>query len=915
MAGLPFRIVHFGSLFRFAGLDGERFGDLLYVLLREKGFFIWEARNLFLTTAHTDAHLDALVRAVAEIIAEMQEAELLPLSIDARGDSLPRRVTVGEAGSRRLPLTEAQREMWAAACLSDNASCAYNEVNALRLRGALDVEALRQSLQALADRHEALRLRFAPEGDYQIASPRVVFDVPLVGAGDGAEVDALIREEGETAFDLTQGPLVRARIVRLGEADHVLLLAFHHLAYDGWSLDILLQDLVALYDAVRTGCPADLPPATPYGRYAHEQAAERNGEEYAEAEAFWRDQFATLPLPLELPTDRPRPATRSHRGGRVRHMIDGEVARIAMAVGAQHGATPFATLLAVMAAFLHRMTGQDDLVIGVTTAGQQTFEGGDRLVGHCVNLLPLRVIASGELPFEALLTDVRGRLLDALDHRGYTFGTLVRQLNLRRDPSCVPLVEVVFNLDKLAPLSPFGEATVEALEAPKRRVHFDLVFNFEQGEDGLDVVCDYNADLFEAETIRRWLGSFEQLMRSAADGVAQPVVKLEMLTSEERRQFLTVWNDTARDYPLDQGLHHLIEAQVERSPDAVAVRFEGQHLTYADLDAKANQLAHYLQAQGVMAGQLVGIAVERSLEMVVGILGILKAGGAYVPIDPSYPEQRVAFMLEDAQVRLLLTQEHLVGLLPQHGATVVRLDSDWGRVASHPTSPVTVAVKPDDPAYMIYTSGSTGRPKGALNRHRGIVNRLLWMQEAFGLTSEDRVLQKTPFGFDVSVWEFFWPLMQGATLVVARPEGHKDAAYLEGVIAEEGVTTVHFVPPMLRAFLEGARLEQCGSLRRVVCSGEVLPLDLVDEFYALSETAGVEAELHNLYGPTEAAVDVTHWACRRGGSAAPFRSAARWRTPRCTCSTRTGDRCRWACPVSSTWAGCRWARGTGSGRS
>ena len=334
---------------------------------------------------------------------------------------------------------------------------------------------------------------------------------------------------------------------------------------------------------------------------------------------------------------------------------------------------------------------------------------------------------------------------------------------------------------------------------------------------------------------------------------------LPILNEAERRQLLVEWNQTRIEYPRSRCLHELIEEQVERAPDATAVIFEGKKLTYRQLDERANQLARYLQRLGVGPDTLVSICVERSLEMVVGLLGILKAGGAYVPMDPEYPKERLAFMLADAGAPILLTQSSLQGILPAHTGKVVRLDADWPLITRESAGRIPSSARAEHLAYMIYTSGSTGRPKGAMNTHVAIVNRLLWMQDAYRLTPSDRVLQKTPFSFDVSVWEFFWPLLTGAKLVVALPGAHRDAAYLADLIRKEEITTIHFVPSMLSAFLEAQGLElSCASLKRVICSGEALPYELQQRFFSI-----LPAELHNLYGPTEAAVDVTYWACQR----------------------------------------------------
>jgi amino acid adenylation domain-containing protein len=355
------------------------------------------------------------------------------------------------------------------------------------------------------------------------------------------------------------------------------------------------------------------------------------------------------------------------------------------------------------------------------------------------------------------------------------------------------------------------------------------------------------------------LGHYRTILEGIAASIDRPLSDLPLLTDVERQQILVEWNRTEVAYPKDRCLHELIEAQVKLTPEAVAVAFEGKQLTYSELNAKANQLARHLRKMGVVPDSLVGVCVERSLEMVVGLLGILKAGGAYVPMDPEYPKDRLAFMLEDSSVKVLLTQGKLADSLPKCNARLTRLDTDWPLIEGESDADVERRVSAEHLAYMIYTSGSTGKPKGAMNTHRGIVNRLLWMQDAYQLTAADRVMQKTPFSFDVSVWEFFWPLLAGAKLVVARPGGHRDGAYLAQLIEREKITTVHFVPSMLQAFLEQEGLrESCSSLKRVICSGEALPMEYQRRFFSV-----IGAELHNLYGPTEASVDVTYWACQR----------------------------------------------------
>jgi amino acid adenylation domain-containing protein len=387
---------------------------------------------------------------------------------------------------------------------------------------------------------------------------------------------------------------------------------------------------------------------------------------------------------------------------------------------------------------------------------------------------------------------------------------------------------------------------------------FDLALELQETPEGIKGLFEYNTDLFDKETISRMVGHFQTLLEDIVANPQARISELPILTEPERYQILVEWNDTKVNYPLNKSLHQLFEEQVERTSEAIAVVFEHQKLTYEQLNSQANQLARYLQQLGVKPETLVGICVKRSLEMVVGLLGILKAGGAYVPLDPDYPSERLAYMLEDSQIPVLLTQGNLSNQLPTHQAQVICLDTDWQKIAQHGRENLVCEVTPDNLAYVIYTSGSTGKPKGAMNTLRGICNRLLWMQDTYKLDSSDRVLQKTPFSFDVSVWEFFLPLLTGACLVVAKPEGHKDSAYLVNLIAQQKITTLHFVPSMLQVFLEEEGLERCHCLKRVICSGEALPWKLQERFFAR-----LECELHNLYGPTEAAIDVTYWKCER----------------------------------------------------
>ncbi|HEX3131502.1 MAG TPA: amino acid adenylation domain-containing protein, partial [Thermoanaerobaculia bacterium] len=758
---------------------------------------------------------------------------------EARGGSaLPR---IERAAPERPPLSFSQERLWFLDRLQPGGS-AYNIPVVLRLSGPLDVTALERSFREVAQRHETLRTTFAEVGGvpFQVVNPEPRVPLPVVDLRSlpepQAEAERLVAEEARSPFDLERGPLMRLRLIRTNEAEWLLVVNLHHIAGDGWSMGVLVREVGALYG--QTALP-ELP--VQYADFAVWQRGWLQGEPLASLVRFWREALAGAPGLLELPMDRPRPAVQSYRGASESVLLPAGLTGSLRALAGREGATPFMVLLAAFQELLRRHSNQDDLLVGTPIAnrGRAEVEG---LIGFFVNTLALRRPA-GARTFRELLAGVRAFTLDAYAHQDLPFEKLVEELGVERSLAHGPLIQVLLALQN----NPVPALSLRGLELapvalPAESAKFDLSLGLGEVEGGaIGGRLDYAADLFDAATARRLLERFEILLGAALADPGLPLADLPLLTAAERAE-IAAWNRTAEDFP-DVCLHELIEAQVEMTPDAVAVVFEGESLTYRELDEWASALAAELPAE------LIGIHVERSLEMVVGLVAILKAGGAYVPIDPGYPAERVAFMVEDSGVSVLLRREDIAE----------RRGRDESR--SYDRS------DPDSLAYMIYTSGSTGRPKGALNSHRGIVNRILWMQREYGLTPADRVLQKTPFSFDVSVWEFFWPLIVGARLVVARPGGHQDPAYLVETIFREEITTLHFVPSMLQVFVEQPGVERCASLRRVMASGEALPADLVNRFFARLPQG---VELHNLYGPTEAAVDVTYHACYPGETRVPI---------------------------------------------
>ncbi|MFK3815874.1 amino acid adenylation domain-containing protein [Pseudomonas sp. NPDC089407] len=796
-----------------------------------------------------------------------------------------------------LPLSFAQQRLWFLAQLQE-ASAAYHIPIALRLQGPLQPAALEQALRRLIERHESLRSHFAEldgEAHVRLASDssglRLAWrDCPGL---DQPALEALLREEAGQAFALSHDLPIRGRVLRLAQDHHVLMLTLHHLVADGWSLGVLVSELGELYQAFSTG-QADPLPALPvqYLDYALWQRRWLSGAALQQQADYWVAQLDGAPALVSLPWDWPRPERQQYAGDSVELCLDPRLGVELKALCRQHGVTPYMLFMAAWAVLLARLAGQDEVVIGSPVANRQQAEV-DGLIGMFVNSLALRVDVSGAPDVATLLARVKAVVLAGQAHQELPFEHVVELLRPRRSLAHTPLYQVSLDWDANPGRQALqlADLAVTALGGAADVAKFDLSLSLGERGDSFAGGIVYATALFERATIERFAGYFEQVLWAFAAGDRAIPAHTGLPDADERKRLLLEFNDTAVEYDLGQTLHGMIEAQVVRTPDAVAVRAEEGELTYRQLNEQANRLAHHLIGLGVKPDDRVAICVERGLSMVVGLLAILKAGGAYVPVDPDYPAERVRHMLSDsAPVAVLVhgATRHI----PEAGHIIDLDQSVWGDLPV--SNPVIGALTPRHLAYVIYTSGSTGLPKGVMNEHAGVVNRLLWMQDAYGLNADDVVLQKTPFSFDVSVWEFLWPLQTGARLVMARPGGHRDPEYLREVIAQENVTTLHFVPSMLDVFLSfaadappvGAALcrERAAQrpqdlevnadiagpaaqadrdarpllqLVRVICSGEALPGNLVRRFHQQLPAV----ELHNLYGPTEAAVDVSAWHC------------------------------------------------------
>ena len=685
-----------------------------------------------------------------------------------------------------LPLSFAQERLWFLDQLEPENSV-YNICRAYRLTGPLDIAVLTLSLNEVVRRHEVLRTTFpAVDGrPIQLVAAALTLTVKIIDLQEvgrtyrEVELLRIAIEESRQSFDLALGPLLKMALLRISEEDHVLVFTVHQIICDGWSTGIFFRELEKIYDMFSNGQSLTLPaPPVQYADFALFQRQWVKGDVLESQLSYWKNQLGTMIPILELATDRPRPSVQTFRGAREAIELPTRITAPLKELSRQEGATLFVILVAALNTLLHRYTEQEDIIIGFPIANRNHAEI-QNAIGFFVNTLPLRTDLSGDPTFRELLKRVRAVCIQAYAHQDLPFEKLVEELHQERDLNRNPLFDVMFVFQNISEaLLKIPDVKSGAVSINTGTSKFDLTLSLGECEQMLVGFIEYSTDLFERSSIERMICHFQTLLEGIIADPDRPISTLPLLTDAERHHLLVEWNYTRADFSEGCCLHELFEAQAERTPDAVAVVFENQWLTYEQLNARANQLAHYLKQRGVGPESLIGICLERSLEMVVGVMGILKAGGAYVPMDPTYPKERVAFMLKDTQVSVLLIQERLKADLPEYDGEVVCLDSDWEIIAKHDRQNLLDHVTAEDLAYIIFTSGSTGKPKGVMITHQSICNRLLWMQDAFQLTEFDRVLQKTPFSFDVSVWEIFWPLLNGARLVMARPGGHQDSDYL-----------------------------------------------------------------------------------------------------------------------------------------
>ena len=762
--------------------------------------------------------------------------------------------------SKIFPLSHNQQALWFFYKLAPS-SPAYNTVLTLRMCGSLDKQAWQNALQALVERHPILQATFTEHESESVQEIRLSQEISC------AEIDARdwteerLKEEVIAAyqlpFNLERDSVLRASLFTCSEQEHIFLLVIHHIVRDGWSALILLDELQKLYSAAKA-----LPPIKyHYSDYVQWQTQMLAGEVGERLWHYWQQKLSgNLPV-LELPTDRPRPPVQTYRGASFVFKLTEEMTVRLEEMAKAEKTTLYTLLLATFQVLLHRYTGAEDILVGSPFAGRQQTKF-TRAVGHFANSVVLRANLAGNPTFQAFLAQIRQTVQEAIAHQDYPISLLVERLQPNRDLSHTPLFQVSFvylqrlkRFGKILDLFLPEEIEVEIdchdlklkpFVIPQEEGNFDLTLKVVEGSKSLFADFKYNTDLFDASTIERMAGHFQTMLEGILAQPEQPISQLPLLTKAEQHQLLVECNNIHTEYPQHQCIHQLFEKQVERTPDAVAMVFDSQQLTYRQLNERANQLANYLRTLGVKPEVLVGIYVERSLEMVVGLLGILKAGGAYVPLDPDYPDERLSFMLSDAQVSVLLTQQQLVEGLPKHEAVVVCLDTDWHQIANHCEKNLINDVISNNLAYTIYTSGSTGLPKGVQILHSAVVNFLCSMRQQPGMTADDVLVGVTTFTFDIAALEIFLPIIVGARLVMAKREVTVDGKQLLDLLVNSGATVMQATPATWRLLLEAGW--QNSHQIKIFCGGEALPRKLANQLLARSTS------LWNLYGPTETTI-------------------------------------------------------------
>ncbi|MEM7127273.1 MAG: amino acid adenylation domain-containing protein [Chloroflexota bacterium] len=906
---LPISIVYFGSLFRF---DFRQNLDLFFYHLLAKGVYVWEGRNFFLSTAHTDEDIDILVQAVQESILELRAGGFLPPrpphlpspphvpsppTNGLRSDNYREQVNAVPSVESVAPdtsgapvatvrLTAAQQHLWILDQINQSGSVAYNESLLMKLDGALVIEQISAALQQVVARHEALRTVIDASGESQHILPTM--DVPMTvvdfvnpdAQGQKAALEQWLTEESRKPFDLVHGPLMRTAMVKVAADQHLFLLTVHHIVADGMSVGILLQEMVQAYEALGQGNMVQLPTPMPFSDYVRRQLAARHSPEMQQHATYWHQQFAQEPPVLELPSDKPRPPVMSYQGGRHSAILSGALTEALKRFCKQERVTPFMALLALYTLLLHRLSGQDDLVVGFPVAGRGEGEF-ESLVGYCTHMAPIRSQLVGNPSFADYLKQIRDLALDAFEHQAYTFAWLLDELKMERDTSRPPLITAGFNLDSSVTLPEVPGLQLAYQPMPLKQAKFDLDLNVTESAGELFLDLEYNSDIFLPETIARWMNHFECLLNSVLTDVTCPVQQVALLTTQERDELIWERNQTVMPFPQTATFSELFEEQVVRTPDRIAAVCGEQKLTYAELNVAANRLAYQLVKEQVGPEVVVALLADRSLEFLIAVLGIFKAGGAYLPLDPRYPAARIGQIIEQSQAPLVLmtskfserVAESLAGIASTHKPVALDINQLIESEISRENLPSRAEAQ--TLAYVIYTSGSTGKPKGAMVEQVGMINHLYAKINDLDLVAEDIIAQTASQCFDISVWQFLVGLIMGGETRIYDDTVAYDPPELIRQVADDQVTILETVPSLLRAMLDGTSADGIqlstdgnpetqnssvqnggyGALRWLLITGEAAPPELCRVWL----TQYPETPMLNAYGPTECSDDVTHY--------------------------------------------------------
>ena len=796
--------------------------------------------------------------AIIEFLAKNQKTELIPIKkVDHQA---------------LQPLSYSQERIWFL-CQLEPENSAFNLHSVFDIKGKLDQSILQKTWNEIIARHSILRTAYiqTETGTYQkiLDKKTIELNHKIIQTDNlsSLQLQKIADTEAEKPFDLESGDVTHNCLLEITDEHFMLFCTIHHIATDGWSMSIMAKEIATLYEAFSTNKTQSIDAL----RIQYEDFAVWQRQQTQEAHIqhqlnYWKKELDNIP-PLILPGDHPRPVITHSKGSSISFKFNKHITADLHHLAKENGVTLYMILLSLFSTLLYRYSQQETFCIGTPIAGR-TNSQLEPLMGCFVNMLAIKSQHESDENFIQLLEKTRLTTQAAFAHQDIPFEQVVKEVVTDRNLSLTPIFQVMFSLQNM----PFDQTTsvegieIQAINPEKHAALYDLSLTANEWQGELLAEFEYKTEVFEAESIHRMSENFSRLVRAVLQEPEKAICDIDFISDQDKAKQLSEWNQTTYKRNQLQGIHHYIEKQAKISPAAIAIKYGDAELNYQSLDKQSNQLAHYLIQQGVAKRSVVGICLDRSLELPIALLAILKAGASYLPLDLSYPQERLDFIAKDTGIKHVVSSGDLNEWKTPESIQRINIDTDISKWRSCSSVSPKIELPGTALFNIIYTSGSTGQPKGVMVSHHAMINRLLWMQETFPLISKDRVLQKTPYSFDVSVWEIFWPLMFGASLVIAKPQGQKNTGYLRDLIQQEQISTMHFVPSMLSAFLQTEDIDHCTTLRQVFCSGEVLSPPLANQFFDHIP----DSELYNLYGPTEAAIDVSYYQCKKSDTHIPI---------------------------------------------